>query len=86
MATVRLPDEFDSAYSAYNALQQSQGLDLTRFCGKEITRYTYTVTNVSEGETILATLLVYRDRLIGGDIYTAGSAGENGSVCTFASY
>ena len=72
---VVIPEEFDSVYEEYNRLQNSQGLDLEKFKGKTVTRYSYLL--VGTEEPTYATMLFYRDKLIGGDITTMG---ENGKV------
>lgn len=74
--TVTIPAEFDKVFAAYNELQRAQGLDLSGHAGRVVRRYTYRVTNY-EGysDTVLANLLVYRDRVIGGDICAAQADG-----------
>ena len=74
--TVRIPDTFDKVFSAYNELQKKQGLDLSELAGKTVERDTYKVTNYEGYEgTVLVNLLVYRDRVIGGDVSTADAGG-----------
>lgn len=74
--TVSIPREFDKVFAAYNELQRRQGLDLSNHSGRTVERYTYTVTNYDGYEgTVYANLLVYRGRVIGGDICSADSAG-----------
>ena len=73
---VTVPEEFDQIFNGYNELQRAQGLDLGRYRKKTVTRYTYTVTNYPDYEgTVLATLLVYRGKVIGGDICSAEATG-----------
>ena len=74
--TVTIPAEFDKVFAAYNELQRTQGLDLSGYAGRVAERYTYRVTNY-EGytDTVLANLLVYRGRVIGGDICSAQANG-----------
>ena len=69
--TVTIPTEFDKVFAAYNEIQKAQGLNLLRYRGKEVTRYTFRVTNY-EGATspVWANVLVYRNRVIGGDVYS----------------
>ncbi len=69
---VTVPSEFDKVFSAYNEIQKAQGLNLLRYRGKEVTRYTFRVTNY-EGATspVYANVLVYRNRVIGGDLYSS---------------
>ena len=73
---VTIPAEFDKVFAAYNELQKSQGLNLTKYKNKEVTRYTFSVTNY-EGYngTVYANVLVYRNRVIGGDICSADVSG-----------
>lgn len=68
-ATVKIPREFDDVLNSYNKIQQHQGLDLSHYSGKEVQRFTYKVTNYPDysGE-VTANILVYRNRVIGGDI------------------
>ncbi|MBR2986714.1 MAG: DUF4830 domain-containing protein [Clostridia bacterium] len=68
---VSIPKEFDSVFAAYNDLQKSQGLDLSRYGGKICHHYRYEITNFDTGETVYANLLIYRGRVIGGDISSA---------------
>lgn len=75
-ATVTIPREFDKVFAAYNEMQREQGLDLAAYSGKTVERYTYTVTNYQGHEgAVLANLLIYRGRVIGGDICSADSSG-----------
>ena len=73
---VTVPSEFDTVFAGYNELQKLQGLDLSRYKRKEVVRYTYEVTNYEgyEGK-VLANLLIYRGRVIGGDICTESAEG-----------
>lgn len=81
---VRIPDTFDKVYLGYNEIQRAQGLDLSDYKKKKITRYTYRVTGYEgyDGE-VLANLLIYRDKVIGGDVC---SADVNGFVHGFANH
>ncbi len=73
---VVIPSTFDTVFTGYNELQKMQGLDLTRYKRKEVTRYTYEVTNYSEYEgKVFANIIVYRGRVIGGDLCTESSDG-----------
>lgn len=81
-ANVAIPAEFDKVFAAYNELQRSQGLDLSKYASRTVERYTYRVTNYEgyDGE-VLANLLICRGRVIGGDIC---SADQNGFLHGFA--
>ena len=73
---VTMPAEFDKVFVGYNDLQKRQGLDLSKYRNREVTRYTFTVTNYNNYEgTVLANVLVYRNRVIGGDICSADVTG-----------
>ena len=73
---VSVPAEFDKIYAGYNQVQVAQGLDLARYKGKTLTRYTFKVTNFEgyEGE-VLANVLVWRKKVVGGDICSAEITG-----------
>lgn len=74
--TVTIPSEFDKIYAAYNELQKEQGLNLAKYKNKDVTRYTFSVTNYpSYDGTVYANVLVYRNRVIGGDICSADVSG-----------
>ena len=71
-----LPQQFDDTFIAYNAIQLQQGCDLSRYAGKEATVYTLPITNYPDYTgNVLATVLVYRGRIIGGDIHAAAMDG-----------
>ena len=73
---LRLPREFDESYKDYLALQSAQGFDLTALAGRRVKRYTYSVTNYPTGESgVLADLLVCRNAVVGGDIFSDGEDG-----------
>lgn len=68
---VRIPSEFDKVFEEYNLLQKGEGLDLEKYRGKSVKRYTYTVENYDSPTTVLANVIVYKDRVVGGDICSA---------------
>ncbi len=73
---VTIPEEFDKVFASYNEIQKAQGLDLSKFKKKELTRYTLEVTNYEgyEGK-VYANVLVYRNKVVGGDICSADRGG-----------
>ena len=74
--TVTIPEEFDKVFASYNELQKEQGLNLSKYKNKDVTRYTFSVTNYPDYEgTVYANVLVYRNRVIGGDICSADVSG-----------
>ncbi len=69
---VKLPSAFDKILTAYNELQMRQGLNLSKYKNKAVVRYTFNITNYPGAEgPVLANVLVYRNRVIGGDICSA---------------
>ena len=75
-ASVTIPAEFDKVFAGYNEMQKAQGLDLSKYKKKNVTRYTFTVTNYKDYDgTVYANVLVYRNRVIGGDICSADVSG-----------
>ena len=73
---VTVPEEFDKIFTAYNELQKRQGLDLTKFKGKNVQRYTYKILNYDGYDgTVYANILVYRNKVIAGDVCTADTKG-----------
>ena len=69
---VTIPEEFDKIFTAYNELQKRQGLDLIKYKKKNVQRYTYKITNYDGYDgTVYANILVYRNKVIGGDVCSA---------------
>ncbi len=74
---VRIPEENSQVYRRYNALQQSQGYDLTPYAGKNVMRFVYKVNNYPGAtEPVYATLLIYKNKVIGGDITDTAPGGK----------
>ena len=75
-AEVTIPEEFDKIFTAYNEIQKRYGLDLSKYRGKNVRRYTYEVTNYDGYDgTVYANILVYRNKVIAGDICSADTKG-----------
>ncbi len=73
---VTIPQEFDKVFAAYNEIQRAQGLDLSKYKKKELTRYTFEVTNYKGYDgRVYANVLVYRNKVVGGDICSADVTG-----------
>ena len=71
-----LPEELEEPYVTYNELQAEQGFDLSVCCGKQVSRYTYTVTNYpGRTEGVQANLYVCEEQPVAGDILCAGADG-----------
>ena len=73
---VTIPAEFDKIYQSYNELQKKQGFDLTKYLKKDVNRYTYKITNYPDytGD-VYANILVYKNKVIGGDVCSADANG-----------
>ena len=75
-AEIVIPSEFDKIFTGYNEIQKRQGLDLSKYKNKSVTRYTYEVKNYEGYEgTVYANLFVYRGRVVGCDISSADPEG-----------
>lgn len=73
---VLIPQEQNQVFERYNDLQKSQGYDLTQYAGKNVMRYVYKVNNYPNAtEPVYATLLVYKNKVIGGDITDTAAKG-----------
>ncbi len=73
---VRIPQNNSDVFERYNSLQLSQGYDLTPYMGKNVMRYVYKVENYPNAtEPVYATLLIYKNQIIGGDITDTAAKG-----------
>ncbi|MBZ4645313.1 MAG: hypothetical protein PWR27_181 [Petroclostridium sp.] len=74
---LQIPKEFDQVYSNYNEIQKEIGLDLEKYKGKRVKRYTYKVLNhpTNKNDEVRANILVYKDRVVAGDIMTTSIHG-----------
>ena len=74
---VQIPKGEDPVFARYNELQKSQGYDLSKYAGKQIMRYVYKINNYPGAkEPVYATVLVYKDQIIGGDITDTTPGGK----------
>ena len=74
---VRIPEVTSAVFERYNNLQKSQGYDLSSYAGKNVMRYVYQVNNYPGAtEPVYATLLVHKDKVIGGDITNTATNGQ----------
>lgn len=70
------PETLEEPYRSYNELQLGQGFDLTDCLGKQVSRYTYAVTNhPSRAEGVQANLYLCGDVPAAGDIFCPGADG-----------
>ena len=70
---VQIPLVFGAVYENYNKLQRRAGYDLTAYKGTDAAVYSYPVKN-APGYSV--NLIVYRGRIIGGDVSSASLNGE----------
>ena len=77
----RIPTEPSEVFERYNDLQISQGFDLHEYSGKSVKRYVYEITNYPNSEdTYYATLLIYKNAVIGGDVCSSAQGGTMHSL------
>ena len=66
---VRIPEHSSEVFDRYNTLQKGQGYDLSKYAGKTVMRYVYKINNYpGAAEPVYATVLVYKNQIIGGDV------------------
>ncbi|MCL2109720.1 MAG: DUF4830 domain-containing protein [Oscillospiraceae bacterium] len=65
---LQIPAKFTPAYADYNAMQKRQGFDLSRYRADIVESYSFRVLNHPADMDVFANVLVYRGRIIGGDI------------------
>ena len=74
---VKIPKESSEVFDRYNALQKSQGYDLSQYAGKKVMRYVYQVNNYPGAtDPVYATVLVHKNDIIGGDITNTAAKGR----------
>lgn len=74
---VRIPEAGSQVFTRYNQLQLSQGYDLSQFAGKKVMRYVYKINNFPGAtEPVYATLLIYKNQVIGGDVTDSAPGGR----------
>ena len=66
---ITIPKTFDEVYTRYNKdIQIPSGFDRRKYAGKQVALYTYIVINYPTEDEVTANLLVYNNKIIGGDI------------------
>ena len=74
---VKIPKSATEVFDRYNQLQKSQGYDLSQYAGKHVMRFVYKIENYPGAtEPVYATLLVYKNQVIGGDITDTAAKGQ----------
>ena len=63
---VKIPRKWDDSFSAFNGVVQQSGMDLTRYKGKNVEKWTALIPAASSGETSrYGVLLVFRKKVVG---------------------
>lgn len=66
---VIIPATFDEKYVKYNEMQKISGFNLEEYAGKTVKKYTFRLREYPDTkDEVIANILVYNDRVIGGDI------------------
>ena len=74
---VRIPETTTEVFDRYNQLQKSQGYDLSKLAGKNAMRYVYRIQNYPGAtEPVYATVLVYKNEIVGGDVTDTSAKGK----------
>lgn len=73
--TVNIPDTLDRVLAGYNELQKAQGLDITKYRTKRVTRYTYRVTNYESDGEVQVNLFVHKGKIVACDISGTADGG-----------
>lgn len=84
VSDIRIPTQFDDAYTQYNAIQREQGFDLRKYRAYSARKYTYSINNYDNADPIVpiyANLIVIDGEIVGADI---SSAAANGFVTVLA--
>ena len=72
----RVPSKLEGVLADYNELQKSQGLDLTRYKNKKVTRYTYEIDCFGDYPgPVSVNLIVFRNKVIACDVSSTDPAG-----------
>lgn len=82
IAHVRLPEEQSSIYKAYGQIASADGKNLESYSGKNVTRYSYNVTNhkYSDKNNVRANIYVYKSEIIAADISVLMPDGSTAAI------
>jgi hypothetical protein len=74
---VKIPKERSPVFDRYNTMQLGQGYDLSSYAEKNVMRYVYQINNYPGAtEPVYATVLVYKNQIIGGDVTDTAAKGH----------
>lgn len=72
----RVPENFDRVIAGYNEIQKKQGLDISKYKNKKVTRYTYEAENYGgKDKDVYVNLIIYKGTVIACDISSADPEG-----------
>ena len=72
--SVKIPRDFDGVYSDYSAMQEKNGFDLSKYKGKTVRRYTYSLGGKN---TEYAVILAKNGEVIGGHLTDGEYGGDD---------
>ena len=71
-----VPENFDRILMSYNEIQKAQGLDITKYKNKKVTRYTYELPSYEDYEgTVFVNLIVYKGTVVACDVSSSNPDG-----------
>ena len=71
-----VPENFDKVIAGYNELQKSQGLDISKYKNKKVTRYTYEIDGYGDySGAVNVNLIVYRNTVVACDVSSLDPSG-----------
>lgn len=74
--TFSVPEDFDAVISGYNEIQKSQGLDISKYKNKKVTRYTYEIDGYGDYKgPVCVNLIIYKNAVIACDVSSADPDG-----------
>jgi len=78
LKTQKIPEVFSDVYTNYNEIQKSANFDLSAYKGENCDFYSYKVISFGgkDEENMFANLIIYKDRIIGGDISSVAIDGK----------
>ncbi len=75
-AEFSVPENFDRILMSYNEIQKAQGLDITKYKNKKVTRYTYELPSYGDYDgAVYVNLIIYRGTVIACDVSSADPRG-----------
>ena len=76
---VKIPRKWDDSFSAFNGVVQQSGMDLARYKGKTVEKWTALIPAASSGETSrYGVLLVYNKKAVGAYLLEKPSGNVTG--------